>query len=412
MFSFFKSKKFFFAVLLSGALIIEVAILYYFFISVPGKLPIKPPEKYLLEVQEDKIPRFTYSNKDFEELKEAFDREEKFLSQKIAYKRKLAFGKKKLPASLIKESSQLLLQTLQKVKTEEELNRLIRKQFTVYQAVGEKGEVLFTAYYSPIYEGSLKKHGPYQCPLYSKPEDLKIANLGEFDPALEEKRIVYRIEPSSEEIAPYWTRKDIVQGKVLEGEGLEFIYLKNKIDRFFLMIEGAGKIVLDNGESFWVNYVADNGRGYTSLGGLLVKDGKLSPGELTKEGIIAYFKAHPEQIDKYLYKNQRFIFYKEDQDGPYGAGEVKLTPFRSLAVDENIFPLGALAYIEYPEPKINREGEVGGIKKTVRFVFCQDTGEAIKGPGRADIYFGEGEKALAKVGHLKGKGKLYFLIKK
>jgi len=412
MFSFFKSKKFFFAVLLSGALIIEVAILYYFFILVPGKLPTKPPEKYLLEVQEDKIPQFTYSNKDFEELKEAFYREEKFLSQKIAYKRKLAFGKKKLPASLIKESAQLLLQTLQKVKTEEELNRLIRKQFTVYQAVGEKGEVLFTAYYSPIYEGSFKKYGPYQCPLYSKPKNLKIANLGEFDPALEEKKIVYRIDPSSKEIVPYWTRKDIVQGKILEGEGLEFVYLKNKIDRFFLMIEGAGKIVLDNGESFWVNYVADNGRGYTSLGGLLVKDGKLSPDKLSREGIITYFKAHPEQIDKYLYKNQRFIFYKEDQDGPYGAGEVKLTPLRSLAIDENIFPLGALAYIEYPEPEIDREGEVGGTKKTIRFVFCQDTGEAIKGPGRADIYFGEGEKALAKAGHLKGKGNLYFLIKK
>ncbi|MEA1965079.1 MAG: 3D domain-containing protein [Candidatus Aerophobetes bacterium] len=90
---------------------------------------------------------------------------------------------------------------------------------------------------------------------------------------------------------------------------------------------------------------------------------------------------------------------------------MKLTPLRSLGVDENIFSLGALAYIEYPEPKINREGGVSGIK-IGRFVFCQDTGEAIKGPARMDIYFGEGKRALTKAGHLKGKGKFYFLIKK
>ena len=186
MFSFFKSKKFFFAVLLSGALITEVVILYYFLILVPGKPPIKPPWKYLLEVQEDKIPQFTYSNKDFKELEEAFNREEEFFSRKIAYKKNLAFGKRKLSASLIRESAQLLLQTLQEVKTQEELNRLIRKRFTIYQAVGEKeeGKVLFTAHYSPVYEGSFKNHGPFRYPLYLKPKDLKVANLGEFDPAL------------------------------------------------------------------------------------------------------------------------------------------------------------------------------------------------------------------------------------
>ena len=103
-----------------------------------------------------------YSDKDFEELKKAFNREKEFLSRKIAYERKLPFGEKKLPASLIKESAELILQTLQEAKTQEELNRLIRKRFTIYQAAGEKGEgkVLFTGYYSPVYEGSLKNMAP------------------------------------------------------------------------------------------------------------------------------------------------------------------------------------------------------------------------------------------------------------
>ena len=416
MFPFFKSKRFFLVVLLSSALLVEVAILYYFLILVPKRLPIKPPEKYLMEVQEDKVPQFIYFDKDFEELKKAFHREEEFLSRKIAYERKLAFGEKKLSASLIKESAQLLLQTLQEAKTEEELNRLVRKRFVIYQAAGEKGEgkVLFTGYYSPIYEGSLKKHGPFRYPLYLKPKDLKVANLGKFNPALEGKRIVYRIDSSSEDIVPYWTRGDIVKEKALEGQNLEFVYLKNRIDRFDLMIQGSGKIILEDGKSFWARYSATNDRPYTSLGRLLAREGKLPKDKLSMQSIRQYFQRHPEEMDKYLNQNERFIFFTKDNEtgGAIGAAGAELTPKRSIAIDKKIFPLGALAYIEYPEPEINREGKVVGIERRARFVFCQDTGGVIKGPGRVDIYFGEGKRALAKAGYLKGTGKLYFLIKK
>jgi len=411
-----RSNRFFLVVLLGCALIMEVAILYYFLILVPKRPPIKPPEKYLMEVQKDKIPQFAYSDKDSEELKKAFNREEGFLSRKIAYERKLPFGEKKLSASLIKESAQLLLQTLQEAKTEEELNRLIRKRFTIYQAAGEKGEgkVLFTGYYSPIYEGSLKKDGPFRYPLYLKPKDLKVANLGEFNPALEGERIVYRIDPSKGEIVPHWSREDIVKSKVLEGQNLEFVYLKDRIDRFYLMIQGSGKIVLEDGRTLWARYSATNDRPYTSLGRLLAREGKIPQDKLSLQSIRQYFQRHPQEMDQYLNQNERFIFFAKDEKkgGATGAAGAELTPKRSIAIDKKIFPLGALAYIEYPEPEINREGEVVGIEKRARFVFCQDTGGVIKGPGRVDIYFGEGKKALAKAGRLKGKGKLYFLIKK
>jgi membrane-bound lytic murein transglycosylase A len=416
MFSFFKSKRFFLIVLLSCALLVEFTILYYFLILVPKKPPIKPPQKYLIEVQKDKIPQFIYSDKDFEELEKTFHREGEFLSQKILYKRKLAFGEKKLPASLIKESAQLLLETFQEAKIEEELNRLIRKRFTIHQAAGVEGEgeVLFTGYYSPVYEGSLKKQGPFRYPLYSKPKDLKAANLGEFNPALEGEKIVYRIDSSSGEIVPYWTRENIIKGKVLEGQNLEFVYLKDRIDRFYLMIQGSGKIVLEDGKSFWVRYSATNGRPYTSLGRLLAKEGEIPKDRLSMRSIRQYFQRHSQKMDKYLNQNERFIFLTKDEKkkGAIGAAGAELTPQRSIAIDKTVFPLGALAYIEYPEPEINREGEVVGIERTARFVFCQDTGGVIKGPGRVDIYFGEGKGALAKAGHLKGKGKLYFLIKK
>jgi len=416
MFSFSKSKRFFLVVLVSCALLAEFLILYFFLILVPKRAPIKPPKEYLMEVEKDKIPEFIYSDKDFEELKKAFNREEEFLSRKIAYERKLPFGEQELPASLIKESAQLLLQTFQEAKTQKELNRLIRKRFTIYHAAGERGEgeVLFTGYYSPIYEGSLKEHGPFRYPLYSKAKDLKLANLGEFNSALEGDRIVYRIDPSKEEIVPYWSREDIVESKVLEGQNLEFVYLKDRIDRFYLMIEGSGKITLEDGKTFWARYSATNGRPYTSLGRLLAKEGKLPEDKLSLKSIRDYFQRHPEEMDQYLNQNESFIFFTKDEEnqGAIGAAGAVLTPERLIAIDTKIFPVGAPAYIEHPEPEINREGEVVGIETIARFVFCQDTGGVIKGPGRADIYFGEGEKALAKAGHLKGTGKLYFLIKK
>jgi len=421
MASFLKSKRFFLVALISFALLAEFAILYYFFILVPRKekipIPVKPPPKYLIKLEEEEIPEFIFSPQEFEKLKMAFQREKEFLSKKITYEKTLPFGEKEIQASLIKESAELLLKTLKEAKTQNELNRLIKKRFIIYQATGREGEgkVLFTGYHSPLYEGSLKKYGPYRYPLYMKPDDLKVANLEEFDPSLKRERIVYRIDFSKGEIVPYWSREDIVKSKVLAGKNLEFVYLKDRLDRFYLMVEGSGKIILDNGETFWVRYAATNGRPYISLGQLLAEEGKIPRDKLSMQSIREYFSRHPEEMDKYLNQNETFVFFaKDDREdaGALGAAGCVLTPEVSIAVDKRIFPLGAPAYIEYPEPQIDDKGRVVDTRKVARFAFCQDTGGIIKGPGRVDIYFGEGEKALAKAGHMRGEGKLYFFIKK
>ncbi|MEA1964721.1 MAG: MltA domain-containing protein [Candidatus Aerophobetes bacterium] len=417
----FKSKRFFLITLVGCGLAAEFVILYYFLILVPKKLrvkpPVKPPKKYLVEVREDKIPHFTLLKKDnLEKFKKAFKREEGYLFKKITHERKFPFGRGKLPPSVIKQSAKLLLKTFREAETEEELNRLIKKRFLVYQAIGRKGEgkVLFTGYYTPLYEGSLRKHGPYKHPLYLEPKDLKAAKLEKFDPSLEGEKIFYRIDSSKKEIVPYWSRKDIVEDKVLKGKDLEFVYLKNRIDRFYLMVQGSGKIVLDDGRTFWARYSAKNGRPYTSLGKLLIEEGKIPKDKISIQSIKEYFRHHPHLIDNYLLQNKSFIFFakSEGKGGAVGAAGCELTPEASIAVDKSIFPLGAIAYIEYPEPEVDKEGVLVGTKKRTRFVFCQDTGGVIKGPGKADIYFGEGGKALAKGGHLKDIGRLYFLIKK
>ncbi len=385
---------------------IEVGVLYYFFVLIPQarKELVKPPEKYFVEIKQDEIPLFALGEKDFAQLKIAYQRQKKFLLIKIKSGESFPFGEGKISAKLINESIELFFQTFEKSKNLEEFNDLLRKRFSVYQIASknEKENVFFTGYFSPVYEGALSLTGNFQYPVYLAPVDLKVAELGDFISRLKGEKIVYRIDQEKREIAPYHTLREIMKNKVLEGQSLELVYLKNVVDLVFLMLEGAGKIVLDTGESFWVNYSGDNGRVYTSLSKLLLEDGKLSSGELTREGVLAYFKAHPEQIDEYLYQNERFIFFEKGQDGPYGTGDIKLTPLTSIAVDKRIFPLGALTYLDYNDSS----------SEYSHFAFCQDAGAIIKGPGIVDIYFGEGEKAEKKAERFKKEGKFYFLIKK
>ncbi|MFQ6067442.1 MAG: MltA domain-containing protein [bacterium] len=408
----FRSKVSFLVIFITCSLVAEVGILYYFLVWVPKPPPERPPVRYLIRVEEDKIPSFNFQ--DAASLKKAYEREKEFLSQKIKSNQEFAFGRQKVGAELIKDSAELFFKILGEAINPKELNRLIRKHFNIYLACGEEdqGRVLFTGYYSPIYKASLRRRSDYQYPLYLKPLDLKVAELGEFDARLEGEKIVYRIDKNRDEIVPYYTRKQIVQEKVLKGKNLELVYLKSKLDRFYLMIEGSGKIMLEDGKSFWANYAANNGRPYTSVGKLLREDGKVSPGELTLQGIKKYFAHHPQEIDHYLNQNQRFIFHRKEEDGPYGAPEIKLTPLRSLAVDKSIFPLGALAYIQYQAPRLNKAGKVEGEAEYSHFVFCQDSGVAIRGPGRADLYFGEGDQVLKRAERTKSWGRLYFLVKK
>ncbi len=243
---------------------------------------------------------------------------------------------------------------------------------------------------------------------------MKAADLEKFDPSLDGEKIFYRIDLSRGEIVPYWSRKEIVQGNVLKGKGLELVYLKNRVDRFYLMVQGSGKITLDNRETFWARYAAKNGRPYTSLGRLLIEEGKIPEDRISLHSIREYFQEHPHLMDEYLFQNEAFVFFAKAQGkgAAVGAAGCQLIPDVSIAVDKRIFPLGTCAYIQYPEPEIDSQGVLVGTKKRSRFVFCQDTGGVIRGPGRADIYFGEGEKALQKAGYLKDIGKLYFLIKK
>ena len=270
----------------------------------------------------------------------------------------------------------------------EELNEFIVRNFRVFQAIGKayEGQVHFTGYGTPIYDGSLTPTGAFRYPLYKKPADFK---------------------------KPYYTRREIEERHILRGN--EIVYLKSKLDAYLIHVQGSGQINLPSGEKVYVGYDADSGHTYTSMGRLLVMDGKIPEEDLTLSTLISYFDQHPTELDSYLKRNDRYIFFKRVNHAiPYGSIGVPVTPMRSIATDKKVFPAGGLTFAVI-EPKRSKRGwwfhKEGKVEKSF-FALDQDTGSAIQTPARADIYFGIGDQAMYEAGELNAYGRLYYLLKR
>lgn len=181
---------------------------------------------------------------------------------------------------------------------------------------------------------------------------------------------------------------------------------------FFLQIQGSGKIHIDGGGVLNVHYHASNGKAYRSIGNLLIEQGKIPRAEMSMQQIRAYLDAHPEEVSAIFSYNPSYVFFKIEPDGPRGCLDVRLTPGRSLAVDRRIFPMAALSFIQTQKPMVDGNGAIVGWTECARFVLNQDTGGAIRGPGRGDIFWGNGPYAELAAGHMQHPGRLYFLILK
>ncbi len=341
----------------------------------------------------------------------AIDKNIEYL-EKLPSNRTISCGDRQYKVEEVKESFRHFLSIIKKSKDEKDLIYRIKKDFDIYRSVGRgrKKMVLFTGYYEPIIKGSRKKTEFYQYPIYGKPDDLIVINLGNFRQSLKGKRIVGRIDNGK--VVPYYDRKSIDQFRSLSGRGFEIAWLSNPIDAFFLHIQGSGIIEMIDGPSINVNYKSANGRSYKSIGRLLIKEGKVPKEVMSMQAIRQYLKSHPEEMDRVLSHNESYVFFRTVDQGPIGSIGVQLTPGRSIASDASIFPKGGLAFIETEVPVTDEKGKVTGWKKISRFVVDQDTGGAIKGPGRIDIYFGSGNEAGNLAGAMNREGKLYYLIKK
>jgi membrane-bound lytic murein transglycosylase A len=211
---------------------------------------------------------------------------------------------------------------------------------------------------------------------------------------------------------PYYDRNDIDYKDALGDSAEVLAWVTDPIDIFFLQIQGSGKVYLDNGEVINVHYHATNGHPYRSIGKLLIDENKITREEMSMQKIRAYLQAHPEEMETIFNYNPSYVFFKIEPDGPLGNINVRLTPGRSIALDRKLFPPAALTFIVTEKPYLDGSGNIERWSEFSRFALHQDTGGAIKSPGRADLFWGNDHYAEIAAGHLKHTGKLYFLILK
>lgn len=266
---------------------------------------------------------------------------------------------------------------------------------------------LFTGYYEPLLHGSRKRGGKYTVPIYTRPPELVMVDLGRFREDLEGKRIAGQVVNG--DLMPYPDRRQIEAG-ALAGRKLEIVWVDDPIDAFFLHVQGSGRVQLAEGGELRLGYAAQNGHPYTAIGRELINRGALPPEKVSMQTIRAWLQAHPEKIPEVLERDASYIFFREiEGDGPFGAEGVPLTPRRSLAVDLRYLPLGVPIWLVCGTPSPH-EGEPD--RKIERLMMAQDTGGAIQGPVRGDVFWGFGDEAEAVAGRMKHRGRYWLLLPK
>ncbi len=287
------------------------------------------------------------------------------------------------------------------------IHERLRDEFAVIpvssQPEPESGrKVLITGYFEPIFEGSLNPSGPFAYPIFKPPPDLVAWKSGE-------RTMVGRKGKSGP--VPYWTRREIEEESRLAGN--ELVYLRDPVEAFILQVQGSGKVHLPDGSLRPVRFAASNGHPYRSIGKLLVDEGRLTLEEATLPGIEKYLRDHPEDMWRVLHTNPRYIFFDWGKDEAVrGSAGTVLTPGRSIAIDPSVVPLGSVAFIMTRSPVFDQAGQLTGWQPLRRFVFPQDSGAAIKGTGRIDLFLGNGREARLAAGLMREDGACYILLKK
>ena len=332
--------------------------------------------------------------------------------QKIPPDRRFVFGKDSYHTDHMIKSLNHFLDYIRKRPSTKNLKAFIDANYHIYRSVGRdgKGEVLYTGYYEPLLKGSLDRNEENRVPIYTRPQDLISIDLSLFSEKYKGQKVIGRY--TGQTVVPYYDRSKIDSDGVLAGNTEVLAWIKDPVDVFFLQIQGSGKVYLDNGEVINVHYDTSNGRPYRSIGKLLIDQDKISVKEMSMQKIREYLHNHPEEIEAVFNYNPSYVFFKIEPDGPLGNINVKLTPGRSVALDRRIFPPAALIFIATEKPLIDSAGQIHAWELFTRFALNQDTGGAIRGAGRADLFWGNGPYAEISAGHLKHTGELYFLVLK
>ncbi len=273
--------------------------------------------------------------------------------------------------------------------------------FRPYAASGNSGsDGLFTGYYEAELHGTAQQSGAYHTPLYARPDDLIDVDLGEFKKDLHGQHIVGKVE--GRKLKPYDDRAKITAGS-LAHRAQPLLWVDDPVDAFFLEVQGSGRVRMDDGHIMRMGYDGANGRAYVAIGRALA-DMQLLEKPVTMQSIRGWLKAHPERAKEIMNLNPSYVFFKTiDGEGPIGAEGVALTPQRSMAVDPAFVPLGVPLWLD----SVDGHGAI-----LQRLMVAQDTGGAIKGPVRGDVFWGFGADAEAQAGAMQGQGRIYLLLPK
>ena len=272
----------------------------------------------------------------------------------------------------------------------------------------DRPEGLFTGYFEPEAPGSRTPSKEYSVPIYAKPADLVTFDAKE-QKAMGGLRYGRYVDGKP---APYFTRREIEEG-ALQGRGLEIVWLRYWSDAFFIQVQGSARIRFADGTSMRLAYSAKTGLPYTAIGGVLVERGEIAKDALSMQAILAWMRKDPKAARELMWENKSFVFFREldlpdPELGAPGAQTVQLTPLRSLAVDRALWAFGTPVWIDSYVPVEN--GEKGPSFR--HLMIAQDTGTAIKGAVRGDVYWGWGAKAARIAGHMKSEGSMTVLLPK
>ncbi|MEE9934942.1 MAG: MltA domain-containing protein [Deltaproteobacteria bacterium] len=272
----------------------------------------------------------------------------------------------------------------------ERMNRILREKFDTYISVGcdDRGTVLFTGYYTPVFDGSPTRTDRFRYPLYKSPANLEKEPDG----------TIKGLRKPDGKIARVPDRAEIARTNPFAGN--EIVWLADPFEVYIVHVQGSARIRLPDGRVETLGYEAHNGWEYKGIVHQMIADGKISAGDINLRAMIAYFKAHPEDVDRYVHQNPRFVFFRPEAGNPRGSLNEPVTPFRTLATDKAIYPRAMFAFAA-----VNLEAPVG-------FALDQDTGGAIRAAGRCDVYMGTGDRAGELAGGTYREGKLYYLFLK
>jgi membrane-bound lytic murein transglycosylase A len=280
------------------------------------------------------------------------------------------------------------------------LNDAIREKFDVYESVGcdNMGTVLFTSYYTPIFDGSRTQTAKYRYPLYKKPKDL----VKDVNGNILGRKV-------GGQTVPYPSRSEIESSGMLAGT--ELMWLGDEFEVYIAHVQGSAKIRLAGGEVVGIGYAATNGHEYKGISEAMISDGRITRSQLSLSSMIAHFKSNPQDVAPYTAANPRFVFFRDESGDPRGSLNEPVTAMRTIATDKTVFPRGGLAFISANLPQSLADGQII-TRNYTGFALDQDTGGAIRAAGRCDLYMGVGDLAGQLAGMVHQEGRLYYLFKK